>query len=558
VSHGEGAHRPGEREAPRATEAIARAPELVPVDDMTQDALREAAAGELASRFPARYLEEQLLLPVAVAKDGVLVVAAGRPLDVTVTDELVRRFGRPLRIVDVPPQELQAALMGAGRNGELVGDGGTGPLAAAGGEDLGLGDLRAQANDAPVVQLVNAVLSDALRTGASDVHLECTRTGLRLRLRLDGVLRDVASYPPSLQAGVVSRIKLLAGLDIAERRLPQDGRARVRLASREVDLRVSTLPALHGESVVLRILDQGDGATGVRDLAALGMPATVRAQFEPLVARASGLLLVTGPTGSGKTTTLYAALAQRNEASVKIVTVEDPVEYQVAGVTQIPVNRKAGLGFANVLRSILRHDPDIVMVGEMRDRETAEMAIQSALTGHLVLSTLHTNDATSAITRLVDMGIEPYLVAATVQGVLAQRLVRVTCRDCAAPIADADPAFAGLGGPHLHRDGWQGARRGAGCPACGGTGFRGRTGIYELYVPTERDRRHIAATGSLEGMRPAGGSYVLMSLRESGEALVRAGVTPPEEVQRVLGVDDSPERLEALPVRRQPPSPDGQ
>lgn len=504
---------------------------------VAQDALRDAAAGELASRLPAPWLEEHLVVPLRMEPDGAVVVAAGRGLDATVTDELARVFGGAVRVVDVSPQDVQAALMGARRAGDDDGpDGPDGPSVAA--ADLGLGDLRAQANDAPVIQLVNAVLGDALRSAASDVHLESTRGGLRLRFRLDGVLRDVATYPVTLQGGVISRIKLLAGLDIAERRLPQDGRARVRLGSREVDLRVSTLPALHGESVVLRILDQGSSESAVRDVGALGMPAQVRAQFEPLIRRASGLILVTGPTGSGKTTTLYAALAQRNDPAVKIVTVEDPVEYQVHGVTQIPVNRKAGVGFANVLRSILRHDPDIVMVGELRDRETAEMAVQAALTGHLVLSTLHTNDAPSAITRLIDMGVEPYLVADTVQGVLAQRLVRVTCPDCATRIAPDDPALAGLGGAHGRNGRWDDARRGAGCAGCGGTGYRGRTGIYELYVPDEHDRRHIAARGSMEGIRRDGASFCAMSMLDSGAALVRAGVTTPEEVRRVLSLDD--------------------
>ncbi len=518
----------------------------------TQEELRIAAAGELAAQLPSSFLEEQLVLPLGVDTDGVLVVAAGRPLDATVTDELARCFARPVRIVEVPPQDLQAALMGVRRD---EGSGDTPALhATAADSDLGLGDLRAQANDAPVVQLVNAALSDALRTGASDVHLESARGGLRLRARLDGVLRDVATYPAALQAGVISRIKLLAGLDIAERRLPQDGRARVRLGAREVDLRVSTLPALHGESVVVRILDQGSDAAGVRRFADLGMPAMIRARFEPLVTRASGLVLVTGPTGSGKTTTLYAALAQRNDPAVKIVTVEDPVEYQVAGVTQVPVNRKAGLDFANVLRSILRHDPDIVMVGEMRDRETAEMAVQSALTGHLVLSTLHTNDAPSAITRLLDMGIEPYLVAATVQGVLAQRLVRVTCRECAVPIPAGDAALIGLGGSRMQDGAWAGARRGSGCALCGGTGFRGRTAIYELFIPEERHRRHLASAGTVEGMRSGGESLCLMTLQESGAVLVGAGITPPEEVRRMLGLEDDAgidaERGAAHPPRR--------
>ncbi|MEP7380761.1 MAG: GspE/PulE family protein [Gemmatimonadota bacterium] len=505
---------------------------------LTSAVLREAAAGALALRLPGRFLEEQLVLPVRVDADGRVVVAAGRALDPTVTDELVRRLGRAVVVVDVSPQELQAALMGVSREGSEHDD----TLSATGdtsGSDLGLGDLRAQANDAPVVQLVNAALADALHSRASDVHLESTRIGLRLRQRVDGVLRDVATYAPALQAGVVSRIKLLAGLDIAERRLPQDGRARVRLGTREVDLRVSTLPALHGESVVVRILDHGDDAAGVRSFADLGMPEPVRAAFDPLVQRAAGLLLVTGPTGSGKTTTLYAALARRNDPTVKIVTVEDPVEYQVAGVTQIPVNRKAGLDFANVLRSILRHDPDIVMVGELRDRETAEMAVQSALTGHLVLATLHTNDAPGAITRLIDMGIEPYLVAATVHGVLAQRLVRVNCLECASRIAPDDPALATVGGAAFRNHPREGARRGAGCPACGETGFRGRTAIYELYVPDDHDRRHLAVHRSLDGSRADGASYCMTTLQDAGATLVFGGVTSPEEVRRVLGLEEN-------------------
>lgn len=525
---------------------------------LTSAMLREAAGGLLALQLPASFLEEQLVLPVRVGDDGRVLVAAGRALDPTVTDELVRRLGRAVVVVDAPVQELQAALMGATRPDRAPDETlpSARPIASSG---VGLGDLRAQANDAPVVQLVNAALSDALRSGASDVHLESTRTGLRLRQRLDGVLRDVATYPAALQGGAVSRVKLLAGLDIAERRLPQDGRARVHLGDREVDLRVSTLPALHGESVVVRILDHGDtsGANGAeRRFANLGMPGPVQAAFEPLVRRASGLVLVTGPTGSGKTTTLYAALALRNDPSVKIVTVEDPVEYQVPGVTQVPVNRKAGLDFANVLRSILRHDPDIVMVGELRDRETAEMAVQSALTGHLVFATLHTNDAPGAITRLIDMGVEPYLVAATVQGVLAQRLVRVTCPSCAVPIAPDDPALATIGGPAFRSRAPSSARRGAGCAACDVTGFRGRTAIYELYLPDDRDRRHLATRRSLDGSRPAGASYCLTTLADAAAALVFAGTTSPEEVTRVLGLaehhDDAPDGARRAPPQREP------
>ena len=276
---------------------------------------------------------------------------------------------------------------------------------------------------------MNVLILDALKASASDIHLESSGDGVRVRYRLDGVLADVSRPPQQYSQAMVSRVKIMAGLDVAERRVPQDGRIRLTLAERSVDLRVSTMPALHGESVVLRILDHGAAAARPRRTSAC--LTRCRRAFERLVARSSGIVLVTGPTGSGKTTTLYAALARVNGPGVKVVTVEDPVEYQMEGVTQIPVNRKAGVGFASALRSILRHDPDIIMVGEMRDQETAEIAIQAALTGHRVFSTLHTNDAVAGVTRLVDMGIEPYLVAATVAGIVAQRLVRVVwrCRD---------------------------------------------------------------------------------------------------------------------------------
>ncbi len=525
---------------------------------LTGATLREAAGGALALQLPAAFLAEQLVLPLRVGEDGRVVVAAGRPVDPTVTDELVRRLGHAVVIVDAPTEELQAALLGASRS-DIVTDETLPSDEAASASIAGLGDLRAQANDAPVVQLVNAALSDALKSRASDVHLESTRSGLRLRHRLDGVLRDVATYPAALQGGAISRIKLLAGLDIAERRLPQDGRARVRLGAREVDLRVSTLPALHGESIVIRILDHGDSGaphSRVWRFSDLGMPPNVEATFDPIVKRASGLVLVTGPTGSGKTTTLYSALALRNDPAVKIVTVEDPVEYQVPGVTQVPVNRKAGLDFANVLRSILRHDPDIVMVGELRDRETAEMAVQSALTGHLVFGTLHTNDAPGAVTRLIDMGVEPYLVAATVQGVLAQRLVRVTCTSCAVPIAHDDPALSTIGGPAFRNLATSQARRGTGCARCDGTGYRGRTAIYELYVPDDRDRRHLSTRRSLDGSRPDGASYCLTTLADAAASLVFNGVTTPEEVQRVLGLEERvaqpPDGRRASPTRGNP------
>jgi type II secretory ATPase GspE/PulE/Tfp pilus assembly ATPase PilB-like protein len=495
--------------------------------------LRAAASGPLAARLSPRYLEEHCLIPLAIDADGALTAAAGRPLDATVVDELARLFDRPVRLVDAPAAEIHAALLAA----RPVTPAATDVAIAAPDEGNGavaLGDLRALANQAPVIQFVNVMLLDALRAGASDVHVESTPDGVRVRVRLDGVLREVSTLGRSYQSGVISRIKLLAGLDIAERRLPQDGRARIALADRDVDLRVSTLPALHGESVVLRLLDHGARA---RALAELGMPADLATRFERLIRRPTGLVLVTGPTGSGKTTTLYAALGVINAPGVKILTVEDPVEYRLAGVTQIPVNRKAGLGFANALRSMLRHDPDIIMVGEMRDRETAEIAIQSALTGHLVFSTLHTNDAPGGVTRLVDMGIEPYLVAATVQAILAQRLLRLVCEACAEPYA---PARAELATAPAASSGSAPAawRRGRGCTTCSRSGYRGRTGIYELFVPSEKVRARIAQGATLDELRSLARGEGLVTLHDAAWALARSGRTSIEEVLRVASEGD--------------------
>ena len=466
--------------------------------------LRAAAASELAQRLSPRYLDEHCLLPLGIADDGALVTAVGHPLDATVTDELARLYRRPLKLVERPAAEIQAAILAARRAEpeepvvERIGDDESAPL----------DDLRALATQAPVIKLVNVLILDALKANASDIHLEAASDGTRVRYRLDGVLHDVSRPPRQYSHAVVSRVKIMAGLDVAERRVPQDGRIRLKLAGRDVDLRVSTVPSLHGESVVLRILDHGGAA---RDLADLGMSAAVQSQFERLVSRTSGIVLVTGPTGSGKTTTLYAALARVNGPGVKVVTVEDPVEYQMEGVTQIPVNRKAGVTFASALRSILRHDPDVIMVGEMRDRETAEIAIQAALTGHRVFSTLHTNDAVAGVTRLVDMGIEPYLVAATVSGLLAQRLVRMSCAECS----------------------------GTGCEKCSGTGFSGRTGIYELFPIAESSRRMIAERASLDALRAAALGQGMRTLRDDGMDKVAAGVTTVEEVLRVTG-DEEP------------------
>ncbi|MEX2282465.1 MAG: ATPase, T2SS/T4P/T4SS family [Gemmatimonadota bacterium] len=470
--------------------------------------LREAANGPLAARLSPRYLDEHCVLPLGIDPDGALATAVGGPLDPTVSDELSRLFGRPLRLVQLPAGEIQAAILSAQREGASS-NGNAADLVPHETDGDAIDDLHALANQAPVIKLVNSLLLDALRTQASDVHVESTANGLRVRFRLDGVLQDISNLARQYQAAVISRIKIMAGLNIAERRLPQDGRARLRLADREIDLRVSTLPALHGEGVVLRILDHGATA---RDLADLGMPSDVEARFDRLVTRSSGIILVTGPTGSGKTTTLYGALTRVNRPGIKIVTVEDPVEYQIEGVTQIPVNRKAGFTFASALRSILRHDPDVIMIGEMRDRETAELAIQAALTGHLVFSTLHTNDAPGGVTRLVNMGIEPYLVAATVQGILAQRLVRVVCTQC----------------------------KGSGCDACAKTGFKGRTGIYELLTMSDALRAMVVDRASVDAIRAAATADGMRRLYDDGMRKVDVGTTTKAEILRVTSDDASP------------------
>lgn len=493
--------------------------------------LRTAVASPLAQRLSLKYWEQHCLLPLTITESQ-LTVAGGEAVDPTVLDELAWLYDRRVRLVEAPAAEIQSAILAA--------QSATGPeiqatdlkgndLVVLAPEDEALDDLRALANQAPVIKLVNVMILEALRARASDIHLEATTDGLRVRYRIDGVLQEISHPPRQFQAAVISRIKIMAGLNIAERRLSQDGRIRLKLSDRELDLRVSITPALHGEGVVLRILDRG---AGVRDLDELGLSDSVRQAFDQLIRQPHGVVLVTGPTGSGKTTTLYGGVRRLNQPGVKIVTVEDPVEYQMDGVTQIPVSPKIGLTFAAVLRSILRHDPDIIMVGEMRDRETAEIAIQAALTGHMVFSTLHTNDAPSGITRMVDMGVEPYLVSATVSGILAQRLVRLVCDSCAEPeypppeaLEQFDAAMPDIPAPRF--------RRGRGCEACAGSGYRGRTGIYELMVLNEEIRSRIVAGAPLAEIRSLAQAAGMVPLRTAGWAKACAGVTSLAEVLRV-------------------------
>ena len=389
------------------------------------------------------------------------------------------------------------------------------------------------ASQGPIVRLVDTLLSEAVDRHASDIHLEAFERSVHVRYRIDGRCYLVAEPPTSLALALASRIKVLANLDVAESRLPQDGRILLTTRARQIDLRVSTLPTVFGESIVLRVLDK---RSLDKTLTELGMEAAGQAAMEELISLPNGMVLVTGPTGAGKTTTLYACLAKRNSAEIKLITTEDPVEYDVPGLVQVAVNPKISLTFAACLRAILRHDPDVVMVGEIRDRETAQIAIQAALTGHLVFSTLHTNDAPGAVTRLLDMGVEPFLVTSTVSGVLAQRLVRGLCRDCRAPREATDEDLAAL---HLRREDMPGPlMRAVGCEACQGIGYRGRTGLFELLVMTEEIRRLILERADVVAVRAQARAGGMRSLREDGVAKVLAGVTTIEEMVRETQDDE--------------------
>ncbi|GAC1029717.1 type II secretion system ATPase GspE [Pseudomonas sp. No.21] len=374
-------------------------------------------------------------------------------------------------------------------------------------------DLLDTEDGAPVIRMINALLTQAARDEASDIHIEPFETHSVVRYRVDGALRDVVAPRKALHAALVSRIKIMAQLDIAEKRLPQDGRIALRVAGRPIDVRVSTVPTGHGERVVMRLLDKQAGRLR---LETLGMAPTLLERLDRLIRQPHGIVLVTGPTGSGKTTTLYAALARLDAATSNILTVEDPVEYDLPGISQIQVNARIDMSFALALRAILRQDPDIIMIGEIRDLETAQIAVQASLTGHLVLATLHTNDAVSAVTRLTDMGVEPFLLASSMLGVLAQRLVRRLCMQCREP----DPAFPGQ---------W----RAVGCAACNNTGYSGRTGIHELFVIDDDMRRLIHQGEAEQSLREAARAAGMASMREDGERWVQGGFTTPEEILRV-------------------------
>ncbi|MGQ9570356.1 MAG: type II secretion system ATPase GspE [Thermodesulfovibrionales bacterium] len=394
-------------------------------------------------------------------------------------------------------------------------------------EEEDIGYLKDLASEAPIIKLVNLFITRAVESRASDVHIEPFEDELKIRYRIDGVLHDVESAPKKLQAAIVSRIKIMAKMNIAERRLPQDGRIRLKIGEKEIDIRVSTIPVLYGESVVMRLFDK-EGI--VIDLDLLGFSPDTLSAFNQLIKKPNGIILVTGPTGSGKTTTLYGALQKINSPDKKIITVEDPVEYQLKGVNQIQVKPQIGLNFANTLRHIVRQDPDIIMIGEIRDLETAEIAIQSALTGHLVFSTLHTNDAPSAITRLLDMGVENFLLSSTIRGILAQRLVRVICPSCkeVAPstVDKEELAILGIASDAL-------LFRGRRCEKCAFTGYYGRSGIFELLVVDDDIRKLILKRADSNQIREIARRHGMKTLLEDGAKKVKMGITTLSEVLRV-------------------------
>ena len=480
----------------------------------------------------AKYLRQVRVCPINL-EGTTLTVASADPLNTLITDELRQVTGLNVKIVVSPAVAITEAL-------DRTYDGAATPLQriVEGMEDEGgpegdedVNHLRDMAFEAPVVRLVNLLVENAISSEASDIHIEPFEDTLRIRYRIDGILYEQEAPPRRLQAAVTSRIKIMAEMNIAERRLPQDGRIRVTLHGQRVDIRVSTMPTVHGESIVMRLLQR---SSVFHPLEKLGFPSDTLKRFESLIKRPHGILLVTGPTGSGKTTTLYAALDKINGPGLKIITVEDPVEYQLKGVNQIPVKSKIGLSFAQGLRHIVRQDPDVILVGEIRDLETAEIAIQASLTGHLVFSTLHTNDAPGAITRLQDMGVEPYLVASVLEGVLAQRLVRRICPACRVPDTPsrADLDALGVNGPLSAV-----LYRGKGCDECRGTGYRGRSGIYELFVIDEDARSLMLRRASTRDIRQHAIQRGMVTLRMDGFKRACEGVTTVEEILRVTQED---------------------
>ncbi|MCE5200231.1 MAG: type II secretion system ATPase GspE [Armatimonadota bacterium] len=494
---------------------------------------------KLVSQGVARKLK---VLPVA-KKNGRLTLAMKNPLDIFAIDEIRMMTGIDVEPAIAPEEDIIRAIgrlyqSGANASEQVnnvikefetadidftaseVGDD----------EDISIEQLRELSEEAPVIKLANLIISRGINDGASDIHIEPSKNIVRVRLRIDGILHEVMQVPKKVQASLISRIKIMAEMDIATKRTPQDGRIGAMIDGRQFDFRVSTLPSVFGEKIVLRVLDRSSISIGLHKLGLL--PETLE-RFESLISRTYGIILVTGPTGSGKSTTLYSVLSKLNSGEKNILTIEDPVEYEVEGLTQVQINARAGLSFASGLRTMLRQDPDIAMVGEIRDAETATIATEAALTGHLVLSTLHTNDAPGALTRLVDMGIEPFLIASSTIGVLAQRLVRVVCPKCKEQYQPPRDAVKRLG-IELDNDTRVTFYRGRGCDHCRGNGYRGRIGVYELMIINDRIRDLVLQKSSSHLIREAAIETGMKTLKEDAISKILLGQTTLEECLRVI------------------------
>jgi type II secretion system protein E len=498
------------------------------------DLTHEPPSPEALALVPSEFALRHKLVPLSV-HDHHLVVAMADPLDIASVDDLRLLTGRTIETVLAGDTDIQSAVKQVYMS-RMLADVEEQQAAAAEDDSVDVADLQKMAREELVVRMVNLIIDQAIQDRASDIHIEPFEKELRVRYRVDGVLHEVNAPPKRFHPAIISRIKILSDMNIAERRLPQDGRMKIRSSGRQIDLRVSTVPTLYGETCVMRILDK---QTAMLGLPQLGMDERMFHGFRRLIQEPHGIILVTGPTGSGKTTTLYAALNEIYSTEKKIITVEDPVEYQLAGVNQIQVHPQIGLTFGNGLRSIVRQDPDIIMVGEIRDMETVEIAIQAALTGHLVLSTLHTNDAPGAVSRLLDMGAEPYLVASSLIGVVAQRLVRVNCPRCKRPVTEKQIELDEIGitseDLKTHT-----LMAGEGCPECRGVGFRGRSGIYEMLtvddtVRTMITKREAASVIRKHALREQG----MTTLLADGRRRVLNGNTTVKEVLRVCQREDS-------------------
>lgn len=469
------------------------------------------------------------VLPLQMEGSDLLIVIAD-PLDMDSMDELSKLVGKTLNFKIAPPDEIREAIVAAYDNS---GDAGSSALKEIFGDGNGLDvkipgndEKNAKEEDAPIIKYVNLLITEAIRRRASDIHMEPLEKRFRIRYRIDGVLQEVENPPKRLQASIIARLKLMANVSLAEKRIPQDGRIQIQVAGKDVDLRVSVLPTVYGESIVMRILDKEGLKLGLPEL---GFFSDDQEIFMKIITGADGIFLVTGPTGSGKSTTLYSALNYINQPDRKIITVEDPVEYQMAGINQVQVRREVGMTFSSALRSMLRQAPNIIMIGEIRDLETAEIAVNASLTGHMVFSTLHTNDAPGAVSRLVDIGVKPFLVSASLRGVLAQRLVRRICPDCAASYTPTEKELISIG-MSISDLTETNFRKGKGCVKCHDTGYRGRRGVFELFLVNEEIQEMIYQNATLVDLRRKVRDLGMRTMREDGIRKIVAGITTIEEV----------------------------